>query len=83
MTRKLRSPYFVTATVLKNGDVELIDDDGERYRVQMHRDFEWPFLYSTTRHREMRRDIEEMRRARESDLEGPRPPGPFRPKLVG
>ena len=40
--RKLRSPYFVRATVMKNGWVELIDDEGEEFCVEMRRDQAWP-----------------------------------------
>jgi hypothetical protein len=42
--RKLRKPYFIKATLLKDGTAELIDDTGEVFHVGMDRHEAWPVL---------------------------------------
>jgi hypothetical protein len=76
--RKLRSPYFVSAEVLKDGEVRLVDDDGEIYHVEMRRDDEWPILSRQTRNREMRRTGERMNK----QPDAPRPPQPSKPRVI-
>ena len=80
--KKLRSPYFVKAEVLKNGEVKLVDDDGEIYNVELRRDAEWPLLSSRVRNREMRAAYEKMMKERRASMEPPKPPHPFFPRLV-
>ena len=80
--KKLRSPYFVKAKILKDGSVDLVDDDGEIYHVEMHRDHEWPLLSSQIRNRQMRATGEKLQKEKFFDKEPPRPTTPFIPKLV-
>jgi hypothetical protein len=75
MKRKCKSPYFVSAELLSNGAVRLVDDDGEVFNVEMRHDQEWPMLSSQVRNREMRAAIEEMHKRTP-------PQGPFKPKIV-
>ena len=77
MTKKLKSPYFVSAELLKDGTVKLVDDDGEIFHVEMHRDQEWPMLSSQIRNREMRAVGEKIRNEKP-----PSPPKPFKPRVV-
>jgi hypothetical protein len=44
LRRKLRKPYFVKATLLKDGTAEPIDDEGEVFHVTMDRREAWPML---------------------------------------
>jgi hypothetical protein len=76
--RKLRSPHFVSAELLKTGEARLVDDDGEIYLVEMRRDMEWPLLSRQVRKSDMRRTAEAMRKR----AEPPAPTGPFKPRLI-
>lgn len=81
--KKPRSPCFVSAEVLRNGDVRLIDDDGEIYHVEMRRDQEWPLMSRQVRKAEMRASGEKYDKERRACNEPPpRPPHPFFPRLV-
>jgi len=80
MPKKLRSPYFVSAELLPDGTVKLIDDDGEIFHVQMMRDDPWPMLSRQVRNLEMRETIAKKRDA--PDKPAPTPPTPFKPRLI-
>jgi hypothetical protein len=75
---KLRTPYFVRAALLKDGRVELVDDDGETYHVEMRREMEWPLISRMVRNRDMRQIGEAVR----TRPEPPPPSGPFKPRVV-
>ena len=76
--KKLRSPYFVSVELLKDGTAKLVDDDGETYHVEMDRRTEWPIMSRRTRNREMRATSDKIA-AREN---APPPPIPFKPRVV-
>ena len=80
--KKLRSPYFVKAEILKDGSVRLVDDDGETYHVELRPDQEWPLMSSPIRNRQMRAIGEKAWREEFFGKRPPRPSGPFTPKLV-
>lgn len=79
-----RSPYFVSAEVLRNGEVKLVDDDGEIYHLTMRQDMEWPIISRQVRAVQIRGARERVRGWLKSntDLPTPPPPVPFKPKLV-
>jgi hypothetical protein len=72
--RKLKSPHFVSATLLKNGTASLVDDDGEVYCVEMRSDMEWPLISRLVRRREMREH--------KTPAASPPSPLPFKPRVV-
>jgi hypothetical protein len=80
--RKLKSPYFVKAKLLKDGTVLMIDDDGEHFHAEMRTDMEWPMLSSAVRNRAMRAVGEKWRKGR--DTTEPKPPQPpkGKPRLI-
>ena len=80
--KKLHSPHFVSAKLLKDGTVELIDDDGENYHVMMRRDQEWPEMSRAVRKAEMRAAGEKFAKELRILNEPPKPPHPFFPRLV-
>lgn len=77
--KKLRSPYFVSAELMKDGTAKLVDDDGETFHVEMRRDQAWPMLSRMVRGFEMRETGERLDERRRTP---PSPPTPFRPKLI-
>ena len=77
--KRIRGPYFVSAKVLRDGTVELIDDDGENYHVFMVRDREWPTMSRAVRKAEMRAAGEKFMKELRTP---PKPPHPFFPRLV-
>lgn len=72
--RKKRSPYFIEASVLADGSVKLVDDDGEIFHVELFRDEPWPIVSRQVRQFEMR---EAGKKA--WPQEQPRPPAPSGP----
>jgi hypothetical protein len=51
--KKLRSPYFVSAELLKDGIVKLLTDDGEEYQIEMRRELLEPLVSRRISRREM------------------------------
>lgn len=75
----MSKPHFVKATILRDGSVRLVDDEGEIFHVELRTDMVeeglWPLVS-----RQMRRyEMYEYRKKREQPV---KPIGPFRPKLV-
>jgi hypothetical protein len=70
--KKLRGPHFVSAE-LKNGEVIMVDDDGEVWIVMMHRLHAGPLVLRQLRRVEMQRKTERSE---------PPSPRPFRLKLI-
>jgi hypothetical protein len=50
---KLRSPYFVSAELLRDGTVKMLTDDGDEYHVEMRRENWEPLVSRRLRGREM------------------------------
>lgn len=69
-------PHFVRAELRKDGTVELIDDDGEEFHVQMVRGDAWPILSRRVR----RFELEEGRK-KGGTAPTPEPPVPRGYKL--
>jgi hypothetical protein len=53
MKRKPRSPYFVSAELLRDGTVKMLTDDGDEYHVQMRAENWEPLVSRRLRRREM------------------------------
>ena len=77
--RKLRRPYFIETTLLPDGRVEMIDTEGDVYRVQMDRRVAWPILSRRARRFELMERAERREKA-SADPKPPTHPG-GRPKL--
>ena len=74
--RKPKRPYFAKARMLKDGSVELIDDEGDIYHVQMHRRARWPILSRQARRFEMWFPEDDEKKSE------PKPEGPPNLKVV-
>jgi hypothetical protein len=79
---KLRSPYFVSAELLKDGSAKLVDDDGEVYSVEMRRELEYPLIARLVRRREMRATGEALDARERQQREPDAPTLPFKPWIV-
>lgn len=79
MTKRKHDPRFTSARLLKDGSVEVVDDTGEIFHVQMTRHRAWPILSRQARRFEMSENYEKSK-----ELLEPQPPTePFgRPRLV-
>jgi hypothetical protein len=62
--KRRKTPRFVKVKLLRDGEVELRDDDGEIFHVEMRRDDAWPMVSRRMRRFEMR------------DVRPPKPPPP-------
>lgn len=78
--RRLRRPYFAKVKLLSDGTVELMDDDGERFHVSMHRAMAWPVIGRVMRRFEMEERGERVKQQRND--EPPPPPRGGKPTLV-
>lgn len=80
---KRKSPRFVRAELLLNGDVRLIDDDGEKYHVELRRDQAWPMISRSFREFELREASERHLKRVSVPPTPPRiPPRPPGPRLI-
>ena len=75
MSKKPRSPYFVSAELTHDGRVKLTDDDHEVFYVEMRRDQKWPLLSRQARNMELREDPPKSQATRP-------PTDPFKPRLI-
>lgn len=75
--KRITKPHFVKVKLLKDGSVMLTDDDGEKFHIEMRKEFAWPMLSRQVRRYEM---MEKIEKRPESDK--PTPPGPPGIRLI-
>lgn len=73
--KRITKPHFVKAKMLKDGSVMLTDDDGEKFHIEMRREFAWPLVSRQVRRYEMMQKIERQKPV-------PTPPGPQGLRLI-
>ena len=84
MSRRRKSdPYFVEARILRDGSVDLIDDEGEIFNVMMRRDSAYPMLSRQCRRFELQEAYERRERANKPPQPpNSTPPWYYGPKLI-